>query len=90
MDAHLDKLLAMDYGNGVRITIMICQNVASSNLSRVCYDSATANLDITFHSGSTYHYSGVSQTIHAGLVSATSHGRYFIAYIQGQYPFREI
>lgn len=34
--------------------MMICSYVSSSNLSQVCYDAPTAQLEIAFHGGSVY------------------------------------
>ena len=69
---------------------MVCNYVSSSNLSKVCYDGQVALLDITFHSGGEYRYSGVPQQIYAGLMSAASHGKYFARFIKGRYPFSRI
>ena len=65
---------------------MICNYVSSSNLSRVCYSQPTAQLEITFHSGSTYRYGSVPQHVYAGLMSAPSHGSYFARHIKHRYP----
>ncbi|MGL5149180.1 MAG: KTSC domain-containing protein, partial [Clostridium sp.] len=37
-----------------------------------------------------YQYSGVNQDIYFGLMNATSHGKYFHAYIKDIYPFRKV
>ena len=58
----------------------------SSAIQRVDYDTASGNLDIWFQkSGGPYTYYGVPSNIYQGLVSASSAGRYFDAYIRNQY-----
>ncbi len=52
--------------------------VESSNLASVGYDEATKTLEIQFHSGGIYEYSDVDKEIYEELMSADSHGRYFI------------
>lgn len=56
--------------------------VSSSNLRSVGYDAATRTLEIEFHNGGLYRYTGVPATVHAGLMSASSHGSYFDAHIK--------
>lgn len=57
-------------------------SVSSSNLRSVGYDAATSTLEIEFHNGGLYRYTGVPATVHAGLMSASSHGSYFDAHIK--------
>ncbi len=65
--------------------------VSSSNLASVGYDPVQQTLEIEFHSGSVYQYSGVPADVYAGLMSATSHGRYFDAFIKkAGYRYRQI
>lgn len=56
--------------------------VMSSDLSQVGYDPTTRQLQIVFKSGGTYLYNDVLQSEYQGLLSATSKGRYFHAYIK--------
>ncbi|MEW6765240.1 MAG: KTSC domain-containing protein [Pseudomonadota bacterium] len=61
--------------------------VSSSNLRAVGYDPATRTLEVEFLNGGLYSYSGVPASVHAGIMSASSHGSYFDAYIkEGGYP----
>ena len=62
--------------------------VSSSNLSSVGYENGT--LYIRFHNGSLYSYSNVPASVYQGLMSASSHGQYFAAYIKKCYPYRKI
>lgn len=64
------------------------QNVNSSDLKTVGYDTLSQILEIEFHSGGIYQYSGVPESIHSSLMSAASKGRYFHANIEGHYSFR--
>ncbi len=66
------------------------QPVTSSDLRSVGYDPATQTLEIEFHSGGIYQYAGVSAAVYRALMTASSHGQYFHAYIKDQYPTRRI
>ena len=59
--------------------------LASSAICHVSYNWVTGKLDITFRSGSTYTFYHVPPEIYHGLVSASSAGRYYHAYIRGRY-----
>lgn len=67
---------------------MIMQPVSSSNLSSIGYEDGT--LYIAFKSGGTYSYSGVPESVYHDLMSASSHGKYFAAYIKNAYPYQRI
>ena len=62
--------------------------VVSSDLSSVGYENGT--LYIRFRSGGTYMYFYVPEDVYRGLMSASSNGRYFHAYIKNQYAYRRI
>ncbi|MDE7324342.1 MAG: KTSC domain-containing protein, partial [Lachnospiraceae bacterium] len=38
-----------------------------------------------FNSGSLYAYYNVPESVYSGLMNASSHGKYFHAYIRGRY-----
>lgn len=59
------------------------QFVNSSDIRSVGYENNT--LEIEFHSGGVYQYHGVPRARFVGLVSATSCGKYFHAYIKPFY-----
>ena len=63
--------------------------VESSDLAGVDYDWS-GTLTIAFHSGGVYEYYGVPHSEYAGLMNASSHGKYFHAHIKGQYSYRKI
>jgi len=65
--------------------------VSSSNLRSVGYDPNEETLEIEFHSGGTYQYYGVPQHRYEGLMSASSKGSYFDAYIKkAGYRYRKV
>ncbi|MHC5855184.1 KTSC domain-containing protein, partial [Nostoc sp.] len=61
---------------------MLQTQVNSSDLQSVGYDATTCILEIKFHSGGIYQYFKVPESIYRGLMSASSHGKYFHAYIK--------
>lgn len=64
--------------------------VSSSNLSSVGYDEDSKILEIEFNDGSVYQYSNVPQNIYEGLMSASSHGKYFHRNVRGSYNYKQI
>jgi len=65
--------------------------VESSNLASVGYDPKIEVLEIEFHSGGIYQYSGVPQSIYDGLMNAASKGKYFHQNIKNSgYPYFKI
>ena len=65
--------------------------VQSGNLVSVGYEPETAILEIEFHRGSIYQYSGVPEDVHRGLMNAGSKGRYFHQNIKNAgYPCTKI
>lgn len=65
--------------------------VGSSNLASVGYEVETSTLEIEFHNGGIYQYSGVPENIYQGLMDAASKGRYFHQNIKNAgYPYSKI
>jgi hypothetical protein len=65
--------------------------VESSNLASVGYDPESTVLEIEFKSGGIYKYSRVPQSVHDGLMNASSKGKYFYQYIENSgYPYSKI
>jgi hypothetical protein len=62
-------------------------HLASSAITEVVHDRATASLAIRFASGEAYAYRGVSAEVYAGLIAAPSKGAFFQAEIRDVYPF---
>ena len=59
--------------------------VASSNLSSVGYENGI--LYISFHSGATYWYKDVPESVYRNLMNAPSKGKYFAAHIKTAYQY---
>lgn len=51
--------------------------VTSTNLQSVGYDASARILTIEFRNGSIYEFAGVPPEVHAELMEAKSHGKYF-------------
>lgn len=62
--------------------------VSSSNLASVGYQDGI--LEVAFKSGSVYQYTGVPESVYEALMSATSHGKFFAAFIRNNYPYRQV
>lgn len=62
--------------------------VSSSDIASVGYENGT--LYIRFNSGGLYKYSDVPESAYHGLMSASSHGKYFHAYIKNSYSYLRI
>lgn len=74
----------------VIITTMLRTPVISSNLQSVGYDSSSKVLEVEFTNGSVYQYSNVPKLIYVGLMNATSHGKFFHAYVKNTYPHSQV
>ena len=66
------------------------QAVSSSNIRSVGYETTTQTLEIEFHGGRIYRYSGVAYEVYQSLMSAASIGSYFYAHIRDQYPYTRV
>lgn len=67
------------------------QPVTSTNLAAVGYDAATSTLEVEFHHGGVYQYSGVPNEVHAGLMAADSHGKFLDVHVKkAGYPYEKI
>jgi len=75
------------YGKG---GIMNRNPVRSSNIRSVGYAPASRTLEVEFHSGGVYQYSGVSETVYQGFMRAASKGSYFHDHIKDRYPCRQV
>jgi hypothetical protein len=64
--------------------------VRSSNIRSLGYDPSSRTLEVEFHSGGLYQYSGVPGAIYQGFMRAASKGSYFHDHIRGRYPDRQV
>lgn len=69
---------------------MIRKPVTSSNLKSVGYDPESAMLEIEFHDGSIYQYSGVPQDVYKALMAAASLGSFLHKHIRGKYSYHKV
>jgi hypothetical protein len=60
-------------------------NVRSSVISSVGYSRSKGLLDIEFSNGNRYRYRGVPDTVYEELMTAPSHGHYFLERIRDVY-----
>lgn len=60
--------------------------VKSTSVTEVGYDAATQTLALRFQNGALYHYPGVPSSVHAGIGTSDSVGRYLQANVLGKYP----
>jgi len=79
-----------DFGLASKAAAGISIPVSSSDLLSVRYNADDEELYITFHDGSEYRYDGVDPFTYAGLMSASSKGRYFSENIRGAYPYERV
>jgi hypothetical protein len=63
---------------------------SSGNIRSVGYDVDRGILEVEFHSGSIYQYSGVPEHEYKGLVSASSKGRYLNTHIKDRYTYIKV
>lgn len=56
--------------------------MTSSHLKSVGYDEESRILTIEFRDGAIYEYAGVLPEVHAELMNAESHGKYFHRHIR--------
>jgi hypothetical protein len=59
--------------------------VTSSQLAAVGYDPQTRELQIEFKRGTLYSFPGVPREVHAGLMVASSKGRFFYYRVRWSY-----
>ncbi len=61
------------------------ESLWGSAITRAAYDDETKILEVTFTSGQTYTFHEVPAEIYDGLLAAGSPGRYYHAFIKGQF-----
>jgi hypothetical protein len=59
--------------------------VSSEAIASVGYESASCSLEVQFVGGGLYRYYEVPRAIYEELMSADSHGRYFMAHVRDRY-----
>ena len=66
------------------------QNVFSSMVQTVAYDSDTQVMIVTFNTGKSYAYAGVPEDVAAAAANAGSVGEYINSEIKGRYSYRKL
>jgi hypothetical protein len=66
------------------------QEVESTAIRSVGYDSEHATLEIEFVEGGVYQYFLVPADVHAKFLVAESLGNYFLAHIRNEYGYRRL
>jgi hypothetical protein len=56
--------------------------VSSSSIKSIGYDDKTGHLQVTFSSGKTYQYEGVSPEVHRNFMKSESKGKFFADHIR--------
>ncbi|HNX18194.1 MAG TPA: KTSC domain-containing protein [Methanoregula sp.] len=66
------------------------QPVQSCILRSVGYDDAMKNLEIEFHSGLVFQYSGVPAKVYTDLMSSSIVGKYFSDHVRNRFRSKKI
>lgn len=61
------------------------QNISSSMIASIGYETNTSTLEIEFNSGAVWHYYDFSESMWYEFANAESHGKYFHAHIKNQF-----
>jgi hypothetical protein len=64
--------------------------IQSRSLKSLGYDEEKKILEVEFHSGAVYQYTGVTKELLFKLVKAPSRGRFFNEHIREHYPTRKV
>ncbi len=64
--------------------------VKSSNILSIGYDSDSLMLEIEFNTKRIYRYSNVPPQVYAGLMKASSHGKYFQDHVNSMFTRIEL
>lgn len=66
------------------------RTVDSSNVASVGHDPDSEILEVKFHNGGIYHYSGVPRAVYGEFMAADSKGTFLNARIKGTYPYKRV
>jgi hypothetical protein len=66
------------------------QPVQSCILRSVGYDDTTKNMEIEFHSGLIYQYSGVPTKVHDDLMKSSAVGKFFADKVRSRFRAKQI
>jgi hypothetical protein len=66
------------------------KDVFSSMASTISYNEETQELIITYNSGKSYAYAGVTEDVAVGVSNAASVGEFINSEIKGRYQYRRL
>jgi hypothetical protein len=66
------------------------EEVESSNIREIGYDTDTQTLEILFKSGGLYQYFNIPGGVYEQLMGASSKGSFFYHNIRGEYQWRKV
>lgn len=66
------------------------KEVKSSNIKSIGYDEENKNLEIEFHLGAVYSYTGVPKEAYDALMAAESKGSAFARLIKGVFNYHKV
>ena len=66
------------------------QSVFSSMVQSIAYDSDSSTMIVTFNSGKSYAYAGVTEDVAADTANAASVGEFINSEIKGRYQYRRL
>ncbi|MCY3962166.1 MAG: KTSC domain-containing protein [bacterium] len=64
--------------------------VSSSNIRSIGYDTGSQTLEVEFLNGSVYQYYGVPTFLHDEMMRTPSKGRFLNQYIKNAYPYSRV
>ena len=59
-----------------------------SAITSLIFNEVTGDLDVTFSSGNTYRYYGVTAELYSLFAASPSRGEFFVTHIRDQFPYR--
>ncbi len=64
--------------------------VESSMIAAIGYNPDNQTLEVEFNDGNVYEYDDVEPEVYEEFMAADSHGRFFLANIRDNYPYRKL
>ncbi|MEO6721340.1 MAG: KTSC domain-containing protein [Ferruginibacter sp.] len=72
------------------IVIIKEEDMPSSVIASMQYDSTSSTLRVIYVSGNVYDYESVPASIYNAMKTSGSKGTYLNKYIKGNYPFKKV
>jgi hypothetical protein len=71
----------------MRTTTLVRISLDSTTLAAAAYDACSETLELDFHDGTRYVYSGVASGLYHDLLHAASKGFFFNRHIRDHFPY---